>query len=116
MIESPDRPPRIIPKSKYAAGINGFAVKLVIEKISFMPKLFMLLIGCTPADRHIEQHDVFFGIGESVKDLVPDLTEFWPGQNRLASVSFTITIFVESFLSCSVKSLPPTNVMRMVEK
>jgi hypothetical protein len=43
----------------------------------------MLLIGCTPAERHIEQHDVFFGIGESVKDLVPELTEFWPGQNRL---------------------------------
>lgn len=43
-----------------------------------MPKLYMLLIGCTPASRHTEQHDVFFGIGETIKDLVPDLLAFWP--------------------------------------
>jgi hypothetical protein len=48
-----------------------------------MPKLFMLLIGCTPPERHIEQHDVFFGIGESVRDLVAAVKEFWPGENRL---------------------------------
>lgn len=43
-----------------------------------MPKLYMALIGCSPAGRHTEQHDVFFGIGETVKDLVPDLISFWP--------------------------------------
>lgn len=43
-----------------------------------MAKLFMLLIGCSPAGRHTEQHDVFFGIGNSVKDLVPDVIAFWP--------------------------------------
>jgi hypothetical protein len=48
-----------------------------------MPKLFMLLIGCTPPERNIEQHDVFFGIGESTRDLVPQMTSFWPGENRL---------------------------------
>lgn len=48
-----------------------------------MPKLFMLLIGATPAGRYIEQHDVFFGIGETLKDLVPDLAAFWPGNNKL---------------------------------
>ena len=48
-----------------------------------MSKLFMLLIGCTPSERHIEQHDVFFGIGESTRDLVPQMTSFWPGENRL---------------------------------
>lgn len=41
-------------------------------------KLFMLLIGCTPENRNIEQHDIFFGIGTSVKDLIPDVTSFWP--------------------------------------
>ena len=41
-----------------------------------MPKLFMLLIGSTPPGRNIEQHDVFFGIGESVKDLIPAVTNF----------------------------------------
>lgn len=48
-----------------------------------MPKLFMLLLGATPPERHIEQHDVFFGIGESLKDLVPDVMAFWPGSNKL---------------------------------
>jgi hypothetical protein len=48
-----------------------------------MPKLFMLLLGATPAGRNIEQHDVFFGIGESLKDLVPDVMEFWSGANKL---------------------------------
>ena len=41
-------------------------------------KLFMLLIGCTPEGRNIEQHDIFFGIGNSVKDLIPDVINFWP--------------------------------------
>jgi hypothetical protein len=30
----------------------------------------MLLIGATPPERNIEQHDVFFGIGETIKDLI----------------------------------------------
>ncbi len=48
-----------------------------------MPKLFMLLIGCTPPERNIEQHDVFFGIGETINELVPDVKAFWPGENKL---------------------------------
>ena len=48
-----------------------------------MPKLFMLLIGATVPGRNIEQHDVFFGIGETIKDLVPEVIAFWPGHNKL---------------------------------
>ena len=48
-----------------------------------MAKLFMLLIGATPPERNIEQHDVFFGIGESMKDLIPGVMAFWPGNNKL---------------------------------
>jgi len=43
-----------------------------------MPKLFMLLIGCTPPGRHIEQHDIYFGIGDHISDLIPDIIKFWP--------------------------------------
>jgi hypothetical protein len=43
-----------------------------------MPKLFMILLGCTPSGRNIEQHDIFFGIGESIKDLVPEIIASWP--------------------------------------
>jgi len=48
-----------------------------------MPKLYMLLIGASPPERNIEQHDVFFGIGDSIKDLIPDIMAFWPGNNKL---------------------------------
>lgn len=43
----------------------------------------MLLIGATPPGRNIEQHDVFFGIGDTMKDLIPDVIAFWPGNNKL---------------------------------
>ena len=42
------------------------------------PYLFMVLIGCTPKGRHIEQHDIFFGIAENIKALVPAIIDFWP--------------------------------------
>jgi hypothetical protein len=42
------------------------------------PKLFMLLLGCKPEGRNVEQHDVFFGIGSSLKSLVPAIKAFWP--------------------------------------
>ncbi|MBO9727477.1 MAG: DUF1543 domain-containing protein [Chitinophaga sp.] len=41
-------------------------------------KLFMVLLGCTPEGRHTEQHDVFFGIGNQLRDLIPDMQAFWP--------------------------------------
>ena len=41
-------------------------------------KLFYTILGAIPAGRNIEQHDVFFGIGESMKSLVPAIKKFWP--------------------------------------
>lgn len=38
----------------------------------------MILAGCKPAGRHTEQHDVFFSIGTSLKDVIPALEDFWP--------------------------------------
>ena len=43
-----------------------------------MSKLYMILIGCSPAGRHIEQHDIFFGIGNNIRDVIPDVIAFWP--------------------------------------
>jgi hypothetical protein len=42
------------------------------------PKLFMLLLGCTPPGRFTEQHDIFFGIASDLKSLVPDIRDYWP--------------------------------------
>jgi hypothetical protein len=38
----------------------------------------MLLLGCRPPGRHVEQHDFFFGIAPSLKELIPDIKRFWP--------------------------------------
>jgi hypothetical protein len=40
--------------------------------------LYMAIIGATPAGRHTEQHDTFFGIGESIAALKPKMELFWP--------------------------------------
>ena len=41
-------------------------------------KVFYIIIGCTPKGRHTEQHDVFFGIAKNIRDLVPEIINFWP--------------------------------------
>ncbi len=38
----------------------------------------MVLLGATPPGRIIEQHDIFFGIGESLKKLLPAMQMHWP--------------------------------------
>lgn len=47
------------------------------------PKLYMLLLGCKPPGRHTEQHDVFFGIGNSIADLKPHIQQFWKGAGTI---------------------------------
>lgn len=41
-------------------------------------ELFMVILGGKPAGRYTEQHDVFFGVAETLKDLVPQMHTFWP--------------------------------------
>ncbi len=40
-------------------------------------KLFMAIIGCTPTGRFTEQHDVFFGIGKTLRELISQMNAFW---------------------------------------
>jgi hypothetical protein len=40
--------------------------------------LYMVMLGCTPEGRFTEQHDIFFGIGSSLKELIPQMKTFWP--------------------------------------
>lgn len=41
-------------------------------------KLYLLVLGATLEGRLIEQHDVFFGVGHNLKELVPQIKTFWP--------------------------------------
>ena len=47
------------------------------QEVSTGVKLFMLLLGSKAPGRHVEQHDFFFGIAASLKELVPDIKNFW---------------------------------------
>ena len=41
-------------------------------------KLFYTILGALPVGRNTEQHDVFFGVAQSMKALVPAMKKFWP--------------------------------------
>lgn len=43
-----------------------------------MHKLYFILLGCKPANRNIEQHDVLFAIAPSLPATATALQEFWP--------------------------------------
>ncbi|PWS27096.1 DUF1543 domain-containing protein [Pedobacter yonginense] len=48
------------------------------QQTSLKPKLFMLLLGSKAPKRNVEQHDYFFGIAHTLKELVPQIKAFWP--------------------------------------
>jgi hypothetical protein len=41
-------------------------------------KLFLVLLGCTPPNRHVEQHDIFLGVATTLEELFPEFKAFWP--------------------------------------
>jgi len=41
------------------------------------------MLGCKPPGRHIEQHDIFFGIAENLRDLVPEIQSYWPEPDKI---------------------------------
>ncbi len=49
-------------------------------------KLYMILLGCRPKGRLTEQHDIFFGIANSIKELVDPIRKFWPEANGVIHV------------------------------
>jgi hypothetical protein len=42
------------------------------------PVLFFALLGCKPAGRHTEQHDIYISAAYELKQLVPEMMAFWP--------------------------------------
>jgi hypothetical protein len=46
-------------------------------------KLYMLLLGCRPPGRHVEQHDYFFAVGANLKELIPLIKAFWRGAGSI---------------------------------
>jgi Domain of Unknown Function (DUF1543) len=59
--------------------------------------LHFLILGCKPAARHTEQHDVFFGVGNSLKELVPQIENFWPDAGKIHIDSWRMVTQVDGF-------------------
>jgi hypothetical protein len=60
-------------------------------------KLFMLLLGCKPPGRHVEQHDVFFGIASDLNELIPEIKAFWPETDKIHIDAWREVNTVEGF-------------------
>lgn len=60
-------------------------------------QLYFLILGCKPAGRNTEQHDAFFGIGNSLQDLLPQIEIFWPDGGRIHIDSWRVLSQVDRF-------------------
>lgn len=60
-------------------------------------KLFLVILGCKPSGRNTEQHDTFFGIGDSLSDLLPQIEAFWPDGGKIHIDSWREVTFVDGF-------------------
>jgi Domain of Unknown Function (DUF1543) len=60
-------------------------------------KLHLLILGCKPQHRHTEQHDVFFGIGNSLVDLLPQIQNFWPDAGKIHIDSWRAITVVDDY-------------------
>lgn len=43
-----------------------------------MPTLYMIQLGGRPKGRLIEQHDIFFGVANTVSELITEINNHWP--------------------------------------
>lgn len=61
-------------------------------------KLYMIMLGCKPEGRFTEQHDIFFGIGNSMKESIPYMNAFWPeAKGKLHIVAWREVSAVDNF-------------------
>ena len=56
----------------------------------------MVVTGCRPKGRNIEQHDIFFGIGTRLKDLIPAIKRSW-GDGTVHIDSWREVCFVNGY-------------------
>ena len=78
------------------------------------PKLFMLLLGCKPKGRHIEQHDLFFTINDCLKNTIPDIKGFWIDGGTIHIDSWREVSEVEGYqIEVVKKSSKPKNTLKL---
>lgn len=72
-------------------------------------KLMMLLLGCKPKGRHIEQHDIFFTIGTGLKEIIPDIKNFWKDGGTIHIDSWREITICEGYTIHVVPKLKASN-------
>ncbi len=73
-------------------------------------KLRFLLLGCKPNGRNTEQHDSFFGIGNSLKNLLPQIENFWPDAGKIHIDSWRTVTAVDGYsIKIVAKEEAPAN-------
>jgi len=77
-------------------------------------RLYMLLLGCKPHSRFTEQHDVFFGIGESLQDLIPSIIAFWPEAEGKIHIDAWRT--VSNVNGYSIQIIPANDIQNIEKK
>lgn len=60
-------------------------------------KLFMLMLGCRPVGRNTEQHDIYFGIAKTLKDLIPSIKSFWKSSGNIHIDAWRIVNNVDGY-------------------
>lgn len=76
-------------------------------------KLYMVLLGCTPKGRLIEQHDIFFGIGTNLKELKPEMYNAWPDGGQLHVDSWREVTHVDDY---TISIIPKKDIELQTEK
>jgi hypothetical protein len=70
-------------------------------------KLHFLILGCKPAGRLTEQHDVFFGIGHCLKDLLPQIEAAWPDGGKIHIDSWRAITNVDGYAIKIAEKITP---------
>lgn len=70
------------------------------------PKLYFLLLGCRPAGRKTEQHDVFAGIANRLADLIPWIEDSWSDAGKIHLDAWREVNVVDGY---RVELIPRTN-------
>ncbi|MFV8348019.1 DUF1543 domain-containing protein [Flavobacterium sp. ZB4P13] len=65
------------------------------------------MLGCTPEDRLTEQHDIFFEIGNSLKELTPHMNTFWLEAKGKIHIDMLNNQFKEHYSLKIIKSETP---------
>lgn len=68
----------------------------------------MLLLGCKPTGRNTEQHDTLFVIGNSLKDTIPQINDFWPDGGKIHIDAWREITSVDGF---TVTVIPKTGII-----